>query len=110
MAFQRGLTVTLDWNDVSGATGYTLEYASNSSFTGSTTVTGIAVSEHSFTSPSTDGTYYWRVKAVGSSGESSFSSANSFAVIPTFTEWTVLLLASAMIAYVVWHQRRRVRV
>jgi hypothetical protein len=77
-----------------------------------------------------DGTYYWRVRAVASSqtvyagtsgggafaftiypstNQSSFSAANSFAVIPTFTEWTVILLATGMMGYMVWY-RRRVRV
>lgn len=107
-AFQRPATITLDWSDVSGATSYTLEYAGNAGFTGSTTVAGIGTSQYSLPAL-VDGTYYWRVKAVGAGGESSYSSASIFGVIPTFEEWTVILLASAMIAYGVWYQRRRAR-
>ena len=105
-ALQRHLSITLDWSDVTGATSYTLEYANNSGFTGSTTVTGVTASQYTFSSPPADGTYYWRVKAVGSGVESSFSAANNFAIIPTFTEWTVVLLAMAMMGYMIWYRRR----
>lgn len=108
-----------------------MEYANNSGFTRSTTVTGIAATSYTFPTTPVDGTYYWRIRAVagpqtvyagtsgggayaftisGSSNPGGFSSANSFAIIPTFTEWTVILLATGMMGYMIWHQRRRAQI
>jgi hypothetical protein len=98
---------TLSWSGVSGATSYTIEYANNASFTGSVTVTGLTLTSYTFTGPLTDGSYFWRVTAVGSGGSTSTqSSTDSFVIIPTFTEWTTLFLAMGMIGYVVWYNRR----
>ena len=102
-----GFTPTLDWNDAANAVSYTLEYADNAGFTGSTTVPGLTLSQFTFGAPLVDGTYFWRVKSVAAdAAESAFSSADSFVIIPTFTEWTVMLLAMAMAGYLVWHRGR----
>ena len=42
-------TPTLEWNDVTNAISYTLEYADNAAFTNSTTVTGLTTSQYTFT-------------------------------------------------------------
>jgi len=100
-------TPTLDWNDVANAASYTLEYAENVGFTGATTVTGLTVSQFTFPSPLADGTYFWRVNAVAANAsEIAFSSVDSFVIIPTFTQWTVILLAFAMMGYLVLRQWR----
>ena len=39
--------------------------------------------------------------------ESSFSATDTFVIIPAFGPWTVILLALAMIAYMVWYNRKR---
>lgn len=71
----------LDWSDVEGAAEYTLDYATNGSFSSATSVTGLTVSEYTFTSAPGSDTYYWRIRAVGSGGnESESSSADTFAI------------------------------
>ena len=104
-ATQEGFTPTLDWDDVDGAVSYTLEYADNASFNGTTVISGITESQYTIPTPLTDGTYYWRVKAIAADGtQSSFSTSDSFVIIPTFTEWTALLLAIGMIGYLFWRK------
>ena len=95
---------TLDWSDVTGATSYTLQYASDAAFTvNDVTVAGLAVSEYTFSTPLADGTYFWHVRALGS--ESDYSATDSFAIIPTFTQGAVILLALAMAGYMWWRLR-----
>ncbi|MFC1526204.1 SBBP repeat-containing protein, partial [Candidatus Latescibacterota bacterium] len=99
---------TLDWGDAAGAASYTLEYADNAGFTGSTTVSGLAASAHTFPAVMADGTYWWRVKSVGAGAlESGYCASDSFVIIPTFTESTMAALACAMAAALVWYGRRR---
>ena len=101
---------SLDWNDAAGATSYTVEWANNAGFTSSTTTTGLTASTFTFPTRLADGTYHWRVKSVGAGAlESSFSATDTFVIIPAFGPWTVPLLALAMIAYMVWYNRRRAR-
>ena len=72
-------------------------------------VTILTVSTYTFPTRLADGTYHWRVKSVGAGAlESSFSATDTFVVIPAFGPWTVPLLALAMIAYMVWYNRRQV--
>ena len=107
-------TPTLDWNDVTpipgwervGPISYILEYADNASFNGVTSISGITESQYTIPTPLTDGTYYWRVKAIAADGtQSYFSNLDSFVIIPTFTEWTTILLAVSMIGYLFWRKR-----
>ena len=56
-----------------------------------------------------DGTYFWHVKSISDSGEESpFSSASSFTVIPTLTQWAMILciLAMGLAAARRMHQRQ----
>jgi len=71
-------TPALDWHPATGASTYTLEYADNSGFTGSTVVSDIA--DTTYTLPTlTDGDWFWRVKAIDQAlNESVYSTAWSF--------------------------------
>ncbi|MEE4193911.1 MAG: BspA family leucine-rich repeat surface protein [Anaerolineae bacterium] len=73
-------TPTFDWEDVTGATGYTLQLADNPEFSGALEVS-VAVSE--FT-PGTDrdlDMYYWRVRATSATAQSGSSEVWSFEII-----------------------------
>ncbi|MCB9452717.1 MAG: hypothetical protein H6672_14865 [Anaerolineaceae bacterium] len=67
-AFTNDTTPTLDWDAVAGATGYEVQWATNSRFTtdfGSATVTDPTTDYTLPTLPDTPGTrYYWRVGAI----------------------------------------------
>lgn len=67
---------TANWTSVSNADSYTLEYADNTAFTGSTTQTGIN-STSSVVSKSSNVTYYYRVAAVKGGLTGSYSTAVS---------------------------------
>ena len=69
---------TLDWADVTGTASYTLEYADNSGFSGSTTVTGITASQ--LTPDLGDGTFFWRVKSISSGATYRFTTTDNFVV------------------------------
>lgn len=74
------LTPTFDWEDVPGATGYTLRLADNPEGTGAITTT---VTASTFT-PVSDralGTYYWRVKATNATAESGWSDTWTFTIV-----------------------------
>ena len=101
------LTPTLEWDAATGAVTYTLEWADNASFTGSTVVTGIAGTQYTMPQALADGTYYWRVKTVGASTESAYSGTDSFVIIPTMEGWIAALLALAMAGYAVCRRRRQ---
>ena len=106
-AYDWGLMPTFNWDDVFGAVSYTLEYADNALFAHSTRVTGIVASQHDLSPVPPLDTYYWRVKAIGPGGvEGDYSTADSFVIVPTFTEWTVILLALAMAGLMFWYRRR----
>ena len=98
-ATQEGATPTLDWQDVAGAASYTVEYASDPGFLSAVAATGILESQFTIPTPLVDGTFYWRVKAVGPGGESGFSLVDSFVIIPLLSAWTVAATAMAMILY-----------
>ena len=99
-------TPTLEWNDVNNAVSYTLEWSNDAAFTTSTVVSGITQSQYTFSEQLALDTYYWRVKTIDADGEeSAYSGADSFVIIPTFTEWTVVLLGMTMMGYLVWRLR-----
>jgi archaellin len=74
-------SVTLDWSDISGATGYDWEYSTDANFltgvsNGSVTASTVNIG------PLTNGTtYYWRVRATNMAGNSVYSAAWSFTTI-----------------------------
>jgi hypothetical protein len=79
-------TPTLDWSDVAGAPGmtYGLQVAYDIDFTSlKANASGLATSQYT-TSVLTQGTYYWRVKAVSGTGNASdWSAPWSFTVDTT---------------------------
>jgi serine protease AprX len=70
-----------DWSTVSGATLYRLQVDNNSGFTSPEIDTTTASSDYTSTSALTPGTYYWRVRASNSCGESSWSATWSFNIL-----------------------------
>jgi hypothetical protein len=77
---------TANWNSVSGATGYLLDVATNSSFTnyvsGYQNLDVANVTSRSITGLSANTTYYYRVRAHNSSGTSGNSNAISVTTLP----------------------------
>ncbi len=90
------LSPTISWDAVAGADHYRLEWNSTSVITEATSYTFSGLS---------NGTYNLTVYAVDGNGSDLASGTTSFVVIPTFTEWMVLLLALAMMAYLLFRSR-----
>jgi uncharacterized repeat protein (TIGR02543 family) len=86
------VTPTLSWNTVSGASSYTLQYATSSNFsTGVTTRSSITATSLAITGLTNSTTYYWRVNATNTAGTSDWSVPRSFttvAVIPPVPDLT----------------------
>ncbi len=72
---------TVSWSASSGATGYTLQEASNASFSSPTTAYSGSSTSTSITGQS-QGTYYYRVNASNSIGTSGWSNVQSVTVAP----------------------------
>jgi hypothetical protein len=91
-SYTSDVTPELNWDPAADAVSYTLEYADNSGFTGSTVVSGIT--DTNYTMPIlAENTWYWHVKAVDLAlNESANSSDWSFTVdttppaVPTLAE------------------------
>lgn len=78
------LTPTLDWNDVSGASTYTLHVATDSAFSNVIiNQSGLASSQYSVSSGvlSNNTKYYWRVSATNAGGTSAYSTSFSFTTV-----------------------------
>lgn len=76
------VSLTLDWNNVTSATGYDIQYSTSSSFSGATTVTSTGSSRA--ISGLTPGTrYYFRVRAKNGSGAGSWSATFSQTMLPS---------------------------
>ena len=82
-------TPTCDWESVSGAASYTLQYATDSGFTQNLTTGSSTASDYTPTTTLADGTWYWRVQTVDAVGNTgSWSSTWSFTIdtaTPTVT-------------------------
>jgi hypothetical protein len=66
--------VTLNWGDVATETGYTIEYATNSSFSPTSSTTAAQNATSKVIGSLTNGTlYYFRMKATNASGSSGWS-------------------------------------
>lgn len=72
---------TVDWNDVSNATGYTLQEADNASFSGAQNIYTGAASQTSV-SGKLSGTWYYRVLASNAAGNGAWSNSVSTTVKP----------------------------
>jgi archaellin len=90
-------SVTLDWSDITVATGYDWEYSTDPSFlTG--VVSGSVVSSTANIGPLANGTtYYWRVRATNVAGNSAYTTAWSFT-----TEELVATDPTQMVQFVLW--------
>jgi hypothetical protein len=72
---------TLDWENATGASYYIVEYDDNPDFSSPTSNSNILHSDYTVTSALADGTWYWRVKAVDATGNTSgWSSTDNFTV------------------------------
>ena len=76
-----GGNYTVDWSDAARASSYVLEEADNVNFASATVVYSGAQSQWS-ASNRAQGTYYYRVRSVGSTGSSDWSNTQSVAVLP----------------------------
>jgi fibronectin type 3 domain-containing protein len=95
-------TIILTWNSVSGATGYTLYWDNVSGIDSSdTAITSITNDNYTHSSLS-DGTYYYKVAAVNSTGTGTLSSVGSSILASnidgaeTFSEHTYAITTTAM--------------
>ena len=76
-------TPSLDWNDVTGAATYALQYSDKSDFSVNTEVPDLTESNYIIPSALSDGTWYWRVKAVDAEGTSGWWSWTDDFVVDT---------------------------
>jgi len=68
-------TTSLDWDNVSGATSYTLFWGTSSGITSSnSSITSISTDNYSHTSLSNGSTYYYKVAAIDAAGTGTLSS------------------------------------
>jgi hypothetical protein len=96
------LKPVFDWNDVSGATSYTILVDNNSDFSSAEINQTPAVS--TFT-PATDmalGTYYWKVLSTNSFGSSSYSGTWSVILAPLTAPINVITTPGATDITVSW--------
>lgn len=81
------LTPFMDWSDVSGATTYRLQVATNMSFT-NIVYNNAAITTSEFTLPSGyligSTQYFWRVAAINSGGQGNYSTVFNFTTRQTF--------------------------
>ena len=78
------VTPTFTWAAATGATSYTLAYATNSNFSGATTVPLGNVLTYALTTPLICNTqYWWHIKATNSCGTSDWSSVRNFTTLGT---------------------------
>lgn len=71
-------TITLKWNIVANASSYAVEYANNSSFTGSTVVNSLTQANYTLPAIPGGSYYYWRVRAQTPQGNTAWSNTYSF--------------------------------
>jgi prepilin-type N-terminal cleavage/methylation domain-containing protein len=78
--------ITINWGAIVSATSYTMDYATNSSFTSPTTLTGLTGTSRAVTGLSTGITYYFRLKALNVTDTSNWSATvTSPTIIPAPT-------------------------
>ena len=105
-------TPICDWESVSGAASYALQYATDSGFTQNLTTGSSTTTDYTPTAALADGTWYWRVRTVDAYGNvGDWSSAWSFTIdtatptvtispsleaTPTATGWTLTTTNSSI--------------
>jgi hypothetical protein len=83
-------TPTLDWQGVSGATGFDVQLDNNSDFSSPVINTSTTASIYTLSSNLSGGTYYWRVRAKNSAGPGPWSPTWSFSIVTAPGEPTLL--------------------
>jgi uncharacterized repeat protein (TIGR02543 family) len=76
-------TPTLDWWDVAGARSYTLQYSIRADFSTYIEVTSITESTYGISDVLSDGTWYWRIRALDSEGVAGWWTAADYFVVDT---------------------------
>ncbi len=79
-SFTSDATPDFDWNDVTGATSYTIQIDNNSDFSSPEVTSSPAVSNYTPASNLANGTQYWRVLATNAYGSSAYSSSWNFSI------------------------------
>lgn len=89
-------TYTVSWSSVSGATSYKIQESTSSSFSGAQEYTTSSNSRSFSHTVSTTTTYYYRVAAVNSCGQSSWSNVEGIIIMAGSggAAWTVMVYMS----------------
>ncbi len=97
------------WTEVEGADTYTLQLDKDSSFSTQSLIVVNGLESSSFT-PIMDlslGRWFWRVKAVNSTGSSPFSQSWEFTIVPPRTapssDSLLVLVGVTMMAIILWY-------
>jgi hypothetical protein len=82
-AVNEPLSLPLEWSSVTSATSYSLQVSSDSLFTSSfiANLTGLTTTTQSISGLANNTQYYWRVRAVNSSGTGAWSTVFYFATV-----------------------------
>jgi chitinase len=82
-ATQVSINPTLSWYPSSGATSYRLQVSTDSTFASTPTLdqSGIIPTSYAVTGLTNNTTYYWRVNAANTGGNSRWSTVNSFTTL-----------------------------
>ncbi|MDD3044416.1 MAG: S8 family serine peptidase [Candidatus Delongbacteria bacterium] len=94
------LTPTFDWNDVSGATSYTIQIDDAAAFTSVNYTNSPTVSTYTPASNLPTGTWYWRVLATNANGSSAYTSGWSVTLGNPPAAPTLALPANASTLYI----------
>jgi len=82
----------LAWNPLAGASTFTLQYAKDADFSSAIEIAGLTATSYTITDPLTEGTWYWRVRAVDASNvEGWWTAAGSLAVDATLPTGSMLI-------------------
>jgi len=90
---------TLSWNASTGATSYTLQVSTSSSFSSfAVNQSGINTTSYAVSGLANSTTYYWRVNATNSNGTSDWSSIWSFTTVSATASWTTYDISNSGLA------------
>lgn len=76
------LTVTLRWNSVSGATGYTMQLSKKNDFSSVVLFGDIATTSTEVSGLEVSAVYYWRIRAFNAGGNSSWATRSFTTISP----------------------------
>ena len=93
---------TLSWNNDVNAENYTIEIATDATFTNSIETATVATNEYQPSNLNYDTTYYWRVKTNNTCGSSSYSNVfnfTTFCVAPSYIDVNNVLIDNALVSW-----------